>query len=179
MVQYKLVKIHNKNVLLTLKDIFNEENIKTLKNSDLVAIKYDYSINTYASMMKKISNLDLSQCIVTSDKFINFIENSISNKKVKLEKIKFIDSVQPEIENKINSIIFELKRKKEKILLIETLLKHLEWIMIDTCIDILSLSFTVNINNYPFNAEVVIYNNGVIFMDTDETFEFIGELLGL
>ncbi len=179
MVQYKLVKIPYENMLLELKSIFNEENIKRLKNSNLVAIKYDYSINTYTDMMKKISNLDLSQCIITSDKFINFIENSISNKKVKLEKIKFIDSVQPEIESKINSIIFELKREKDKSSLMDTLLNHLEWIMLDTCIDILSLSFALSIQNYPFNAEVVIYNNGVVFMDTDETFRFIEILLGL
>lgn len=179
MVQYKLVKIPNENTLIELKSIFYKDNIKNLKNSNLAAIKYDYSVNTYTDMMKKISDLDLSQCIITSDKFINFIENSILNEKFKLQKVKFIDSIQPEIESKINSIIFELKRTKNKEFLIDKLLNHLEWIMIDTCIDILSLSFNIKIQNYPFNAEVTIYNNGVIFMDTDETFEYIEILLGL
>ncbi len=179
MVQYKLVKVPCEERLLDLKRVFDKENVKKIENSNLVAIKYDYSTNTYTDVMKKIYSLDLSQCIITSDKFINFIKYSILNDKFKLDKIKFMDSVEEQIEDKINRIIFDLKSGKDKLLQMNNLLNHLEWIMLDTCIDILSLTLITSIKNYPFKAEISIYNNGVIFMDTDETFELIGILLGL
>lgn len=172
MLQYKLLEILDKNTYKELENIFGSNNIFKFTDN-IVGIKYDYRNVSYADVLKSVVGLNLRQWTMTSSRFLDIIDFSIGNN-LNLGPIDFLEFIDDSHIEKIRNSIVEINmayEKCDKVELKEHLIKNLEWIMLDECIDIKSIVISFTITSPPFNVETRFFNNGVLFVEEEDTLE--------
>lgn len=177
MLQYKLLEVLDENTLITIKTIFGDKNIFSFTDK-IIGISYDFESNTYTHVLKNIIGLNVRQWILTSSRFINIINYSINNN-LNLNSIDFLDFVdEKQIENvKLNITRINMsKNQDDKIRIKQRLVNDLNWIMLDQCIDIKSVSLSYTVPYPPFIVELRFFNNGVLYISDENILKQTTEL---
>ncbi|MCM3107666.1 hypothetical protein [Bacillus velezensis] len=165
MLQMKLFELfNNEETFEHLKEIFKEDSLIYF-SENIIGITYDYGLNDYVDLLKKVKNLNLRQVIISSSKFMNLIDSCVKGN-LFINKLKFIDPIPAESIEYVDDYIQKINRstgiEKEKSKI--NLFKEIDWIILDECIDIqfVSLQITDKIGIY---TNVQLYNNGVLLID--------------
>lgn len=169
MLQYKLLEVLDENTLIKINNIFGYKNVINFTDK-IIGISYDFDSNTYTDVLRNIVGLNVRQWILTSSRFINIIDYSINNN-LDLNSIDFLECVdKKQIENvKLNITRINMsKNQDDKIRIKQRLVNDLNWIMLDQCIDIKSVSLSYTVPYPPFIVELRFFNNGVLYIN-DET----------
>lgn len=175
--QYKLYTLDKNGIDSTmdkLNIIIGELRYKKI-NDVTVAVEYDYSKNGYKGLLESMSELDVSQYIVTTSRFYNML-NELINRNLTLYEIK-LNSLFEDDNNIISKYIKHINGNNDKKKYLELLLEELKWYNYDEGIDICNMSFVIK-DDGDRNFRFHIYNNGVVAIDSDVVENKIFNILG-
>ncbi|WP_373599407.1 hypothetical protein [Paraclostridium bifermentans] len=179
MLQYKLIHALDDISVSQIKKKFKEEEIYFFTNY-IIGIKYSFKLNNYSEVLKKLVGMNVKQYTFTSYRFKKLIQLAFK-KNLFLGSIEFIDLVDENINydyiNKYISSINNTIDKIKKETISDEFFKELNWVMVEDCIDIKSISFKISIEEYPFESTIRIFNNGVIYLDSDKVFSELENLI--
>lgn len=168
--QLKMFKVFNPNSLMSLNNIFGENNIIGFDKSNIVGIKYDYENNHLKCIMKKIPFTLTQQLIITSQHFVDIIGN-IGSKGLR-SNIGLNMEIPDEEMQQLNEYIFKIsKPKADKKIYKELIFDEIIRLEEEYGVEIESVSFTDQ------NKRILFKNNGIVFAD-EESLEVAGEVLG-
>lgn len=161
---YKLIKIYSEEDKAQIKNFLKVEPIEITEN--IIMIKYGLSL-PYFKINKFILKENMDHVILYSEIFFKLIKCFL-DKKTKIIKIKLSDA-QDDIEERIDEALNKLDFEEEES--IENLLKILDKHIPESNIDIQYLKVDLD------NDEIIIYNNGVLTDDTEDSVLSIKDIL--
>ena len=175
MIQYKLLEVLDEETRKKIYDIFEEEDIYFFTKK-IVGIKYDFKNKSYTEVLRKVIGLNLRQWIITSYRF-NKIIRYITKNQIFLGPIKFLECIDDDMSRDINERIIKLNNETINYqLLSEDIIKRLNWIALEECIDIRSISMTYESKMSPLDIDVTFYNNGVLYINENIIDEILIEI---
>jgi len=180
MLNYKI--FHNKDNQSAINKLENQlGQQRVIKvNNNIVAIDYLGDSHEYIKTVKFANSVDLSQYLVTSKRFLELIK-FIVRKDYNIENIKFVYPITLDSERFINKQLESIYASFEDPDLIEKhfgkLLEEIEWLAVDGCIDIKSISFDFQSTDGGKYKKITVYNNGVIVLQDETLVEEVKELL--
>lgn len=179
MMQYKLIHALDDMTISQIEEIFKKEDLYFF-TQNIIGIKYSLKLNNYSEILKNIVGLNVKQYTFTSYRFKELIQD-VFNKNFFLEGIEFIDLVDESINyDYINKYIFSINNTSDnnkKELISKEFFKELEWVMVEDCIDIKSISLKISLEEYPFESTIKVFNNGVIYLDSNKVFYELENLI--
>ena len=154
--------------------VMTEKNKTVFINDDFM--KYDFKNKSYTEVLKKVIGLNLRQWIITSYRF-NKIIRYITKNQIFLGPIKFLECIDDDMSRDINERIIKLNNETINYqLLSEDIIKRLNWIALEECIDIRSISMTYESKMSPLDIDVTFYNNGVLYINENIIDEILIEI---
>lgn len=169
--QFKLLKIDKSAIDSTL-PLLNKYSYINI-NNNIVAIQYDYLQNGYKQLLEIISDMYVSQYIITTSVFYKllsyFVENGLEIYEVKLNTLFEEDNMN------ILKYIRKINQKSDVDNSLNSLLEILKWYNYDEGIDITHMTFGMKYNNK--NCRFHFYNNGVLAIDSENIIEPLLDLL--
>ncbi|WP_077214492.1 hypothetical protein [Bacillus dakarensis] len=142
------------------------------KLNQIEFVEYDYSQKSYRMILDEAFQKDLRQIIFTTSVFKQLIQKLYDNSYYLLE-IKFIDSIDNYDFSDIREFINQINIAKGNKVLVNSLLKEIDWLVNDESIDIKSIVFLDMKNRDKFE----IYSNGVILGKNDRVLKIIKDIL--
>lgn len=171
MKQFKLYKIDKDSV----NDVMQSLNKLTYKRISeyIIAVEYDYLKNGYKKILEQMSELDVTQYILTSSRFYNLLLSLLS-KDVDVYKVE-LNYVLEEDNEYIQEYIANINKNKKDKYSIKKLIDMLTWYNYDEGIDIAHIDFGIMINKRI--CQFSFHNNGVLLIDLDISIDYIFDLL--
>jgi len=169
--QYKIYKIDKVAVddVMPLLDKYMHERI----NEYIVAIEYDYLNNGYKKLLEEMSELPVTQYIITTSVFykllLYFIKCGIDIYELKLNAIFEEDN------DCLYGYIRTINQRKDNESAIRELLELLKWYNYDEGIDISHVTFGMMQENRKYRF--YFYNNGVLAIDSEKIVKPVFKLL--
>lgn len=169
--QYKLYKMDKNAVddVMPLLDGYIYEII----NQYLVAIEYDYLNNGYKKLLEEMSELPMTQYIITTSVFYKILL-SLVKKGIDIYEVK-LNVLLEEDNDCIDEYIRKINQDKQDGSLMDSLIDMLKWYNYDEGIDISHMTFGMKINDR--NCRFYFYNNGVLAIDDEVIVAPLIELL--
>lgn len=169
--QYKIYKIDKNAIDITL-PLLNKYSYEKISDY-IVAIQYDYLNNGYRELLEDMSNISVSQYIITTSVFYKllsyFVDNSLEVYEIKLNALFEEDN------DNLLKYIRKINQKNEIEDALKSLLEILEWYNYDEGIDISHMTFGMKYNNQ--NCRFHFYNNGILAIDSEKIIEPVFDLL--
>lgn len=167
--QLKMFKLFDSEGIKSLSNIFGEKNIVGFSDSNIVGIKYDFDKNKLQYVMQKIPFTLTQQLIITSQLFIEIIEN-ISSRGYR-PYLQFNMELPEEELSQLKGYVFRISKPNvNKELNKQLIFDEINRIEDEYGAEIESVSFNFD------NHRVVFRNNGILFADED-VFDVAGEML--
>lgn len=168
--QYKLYKMDMDATDMVLSKLKKYRYLKI--GNRCVAIEYDYMNNSYKKLLDDMSELDISQYIITANVCYNMIRK-FSEKNIVINEIR-LNSLFEDDNSDIIKYIKRINTNKEKEKNLQLLLDLLQWYNYDEGIDVEELSFTIS--KMQRKIQFHIYNNGVLAIDNEMIVEEVTTL---
>ncbi|USK74793.1 hypothetical protein [Peribacillus frigoritolerans] len=152
--------------LLKIQEFFPNSDVKFF-NEKYIGVTYDYGINSYVSLMKRVKKIkNIRQVIVSSNNFFNLINYAIE-KDFTISELKFVSQISDESVDFVTGYLDRINSadKNEKNQYKEELFKELDWLIYDECIDIEKISILGEFGETSIYKYVDLYNNGVITIE--------------
>lgn len=127
------------------------------KQNKIELVEYDYSQNSYKKILNQAFERDLRQLIFTTTVFKQVIQK-VYDQGLFLIDIKFIESIENYDFSDIKELINQINIAKGNNILVNLLLKEIDWFVNDESIDIKSII----ILDLATKDKFEIYSNGVI-----------------
>lgn len=169
--QYKLYKI-DKNAIDSTLSSLNKYSYEKI-NDYIVAIQYDYLNNGYKELLETMSDLPVSQYIVTASGFYKLlsglVENGLEIYEIKLNVLFEEDNMR---------LLQYIRKINQKVAIedsLKSLLEILKWYNYDEGIDISHMTFGMKYNNQ--NCRFHFYNNGILAIDSEKIIQPLFDLL--
>lgn len=169
--QYKLYKMDKNAIDSTLLSL-NKYSYEKISDY-IIAIQYDYLNNGYKELLETMSNLPVSQYIITASGFYKLLSRLVENE-LKVYDIK-LNSLFEEDNVKLLQYIKRINQKTDVKDSLEALLEILKWYNYDEGIDINHMTFGIKYNKQ--NCRFHFYNNGILAIDSEKIIEPLFELL--
>ncbi|WP_393964599.1 hypothetical protein [Exiguobacterium sp. S22-S28] len=162
-----------------LKLKFKEDTFFEL-SENLIGIEYFGDSHEYIDILKTAKSVGLSQFLFTSKKFLGTI-NYLVKERFTLEKINFVYPLKDDSKEFVSKQIEGIYAADEKQNLIDkylsNLLAEIEWLAVDGCIDIESISFDYQSQETRLYQRLSIYNNGVAVLASRKDVLILSKLL--
>lgn len=169
--QYKIYKIDKNANDSTLLELSKYDYVKI--NDYAVAIQYDYLLHGYKKLLESMSELQVSQYIVTASVFYKLISNLVENG-LEIYEIK-LNILFEEDNTRLQRYITKINQKSDTKNSLEGLLEILKWYNYDEDIDISHVTFGIKDDNR--NFRVYFYNNGIVAIDSEKIIHSLINLL--
>ncbi len=166
MPNYKLVKIYDENDKEKIRKNLKVDPIDITDN--IIMLKYSSSILPYFKINNFMLKEDMDHVIIYSETFLKIIKFFL-DKKIKINEIKLLE-IQEDIEERIELSLNKIDFSNQTT--IDEVLKLLEFYIPKSNIDVQYLKIEINLVK-----EIIIYNNGVISLDTDDEIEQLKDAL--
>lgn len=166
MPNYKLVKIYDENDKEKIRKNLKVDPIDITEN--IIMLKYSSSILPYFKINNFMLKEDMDHVIIYSETFLKIIKFFL-DKKIKINEIKLLE-IQEDIEERIEFFLNKIDFSNQTT--IDEVLKLLEFYIPKSNIDVQYLKIEINLVK-----EIIIYNNGVISLDTDDEIEQLKDAL--
>lgn len=166
MPNYKLVKIYDENDKEKIRKNLKVDPIDITEN--IIMLKYSSSILPYFKINNFMLKEDMDHVIIYSETFLKIIKFFL-DKKIKINEIKLLE-IQEDIEERIELSLNKIDFSNQTT--IDEVLKLLEFYIPKSNIDVQYLKIEINLVK-----EIIIYNNGVISLDTDDEIEQLKDAL--
>lgn len=166
MPNYKLVKIYDENDKEKIRKNLKVDPIDITEN--IIMLKYSSSILPYFKINNFMLKEDMDHVIIYSETFLKIIKFFL-DKKIRINEIKLLE-IQEDIEERIELSLNKIDFSNQTT--IDEVLKLLEFYIPKSNIDVQYLKIEINLVK-----EIIIYNNGVISLDTDDEIEQLKDAL--
>lgn len=166
MPNYKLVKIYDENDKEKIRKNLKVDPIDITEN--IIMLKYSSSILPYFKINNFMLKEDMDHVIIYSETFLKIVKFFL-DKKIRINEIKLLE-IQEDIEERIELSLNKIDFSNQTT--IDEVLKLLEFYIPKSNIDVQYLKIEINLVK-----EIIIYNNGVISLDTDDEIEQLKDAL--
>jgi hypothetical protein len=160
--QYKLYRI-DKDTANDVVPLLNKYTYEKI-NEYLVAIEYGYSGNGYKELLEEMSEIPVTQFIITASVFykllLHFVKSGVNLYEVKLNALFEEDN------DCLYKYISAINQKKDDEGVMGELLDMLKWYNYDEGIDISHMVFGIEQGGRRFRF--YFYNNGVLAVDSEK-----------
>lgn len=180
MLNLKIFSIESsKHDLENIRANFNSDSFFELSDS-LIGIEYFGDSHEYIDVLKSAKTMGLSQFLFTSRKFLKVI-SFIVKEDFMLDKIEFVYPITKDSGEFINKQIESIYAAYTDSALIDKhlnkLLEEIEWLAVDDCIDIKSISFDFQSEEDNLYQKITVFNNGVVTLPRKQDVSVFSKLL--